>query len=343
MFYKNICIIGCGGFIGSHLTGMLLNSGVSVVGIDIVDTKIREYLGCRNFKFYNLDIGEMDDIKKCIKDSDIVISLASICNPSLYNKKPLSVINSNFISQIGIIEECAKTNKWYVCCSTSEVYGRNNPDSEFSEDSTPFVLGPVQAQRWSYACAKQLLERVIYAYGFERNLKFTILRPFNFIGTKMDFLPGLNGEGIPRVLACFLSALIQNKPLQLVNGGHSKRVFTDINDVLYFFELLLTNPERSYNQIYNVGNPNNEISIRDFASLMVNRYQKITGANKKCEIVSISSKDFYGEGYEDSENRMPNITKAINILGWTPKISLEDSIEKIMEFYVKIKDYENYI
>src|SRR5262249_39117947 len=159
------------------------------------------------------------------------INLAAICNPAAYNTEPLAVIRANFIDVYQLVDLCADCGTWLINFSTSEVYGRtiasylpgspyDDPDLyEFSENESALVMGPVTNQRWSYACAKQLLERFIYASHRERGLPFTIVRPLNFFGPRMDYLPGRDGDGIPRVLACFMSALINGRPLQLVDGG----------------------------------------------------------------------------------------------------------------------------
>lgn len=120
--------------------------------------------------------------------------------------------------------------------STCEVYGRTlasygldekvETNWLLDEETTPMIMGAVSAQRWCYACAKQLVERLIYAHGTQNNLKFTIVRPYNWIGPRMDYIPGVDGkdDGQPRVLASFMTALMKGEPLVLVNGGEVFRV-----------------------------------------------------------------------------------------------------------------------
>jgi UDP-apiose/xylose synthase len=173
----------------------------------------------------------------------------------------------------------------------------------FSEDTTPLVLGPVRAQRWCYASAKQLLERTLYAYGFEHGLRYTIVRPFNFIGPRMDFVPGVDGEGIPRVLACFMGALMKHEPLKLVDGGRSMRVFTHIDDAVDGVMAILDRPGQAQGQIFNLGNPQNEISIADLAETMIGLYRELRpeSAEEEFGIETVSGDEFYGEGYEDCD------------------------------------------
>ncbi|CAN0444959.1 unnamed protein product, partial [Ectocarpus fasciculatus] len=190
----------------------------------------------------------------------------------------------------------------------------------------------IHSQRWSYACAKQLLERMIYAYSFEKDLAFSIVRPFNFIGSKMDFIPGIDGEGIPRVLACFMEALMFKKPLKIVDKGTSRRCFTYIDDAVDAVMAMLSNPERAKNQAFNIGHPGNEVSIHELADKMISLYQALPDSDKSNSpsIDYVSSEDFYGRGYEDSDRRVPDISKATNLLGWTPRFALDEALKRAM-------------
>src|SRR6185295_9245290 len=145
------------------------------------------------------------------------------------------------------------------------------------EESSPYLLGPLGDQRWSYACAKQLLERYIYALHKEQGLAFTLIRPFNFLGPRMDFLPGRDGEGLPRVLACFTAALLDRKPLPLVDGGNSLRTFLAVEEAVEALRLMLAKPEQAKNQVFNLGNPRNEISIRGLAEMMRQTAASLSG------------------------------------------------------------------
>ena len=220
---RRISILGCGGFIGSHLAERLISEGgYDVLGVDRTSAKIEHLLGRPRFEYRELDLAGPGDVSGLIESADAVIHLASLCNPSLYNTRPLDVIETNFTGALPAVRACAEQDKWLVYFSTCEVYGKtiagSAPEgSEFrddprhyvlAEESSPLVLGPVSRQRWSYSCAKQLLERVIYAEGRLNGLRYTIIRPFNVIGPRMDFIPGVDGEGIPRVVPCFMRALL---------------------------------------------------------------------------------------------------------------------------------------
>jgi UDP-apiose/xylose synthase len=162
----------------------------------------------------------------------LVVNLAAICTPSRYMGEACEVIRSNYDHPAALAEACAKSGAWLVHFSTSEIYGKTAADSgELVEDSTPAVFGPVTASRWSYATAKLLAERFIAGLP---GLRWTVVRPFNFVGPYMDFMPGVDGEGIPRVLANFSTALLRGEPLKLVNGGKAKRCFTSVHDAIDF-------------------------------------------------------------------------------------------------------------
>ena len=219
-----ILVIGCSGFIGSHLiTAILQKFDWNIVGIDVSTAKI-ENINSDNFSFHQIDYSHhandqiiLTEIKRC----DVVINLAAICNPSQYNKTPLKVIKSNFIDSYKLIDLCAQERKWLIHFSTSEVYGRTlssylddnayetTAHYELDENLTPLIMGPIHNQRWSYACAKQLLERYVMAHHVESDLEFTMIRPLNFFGPRMDFIPGVDGEGRASRAGLFYGSVAQ--------------------------------------------------------------------------------------------------------------------------------------
>ena len=352
---KKLVLLGCGGFIGSHLLDALLPvKSLRIEGWDPHDRKITCHLANPNLRLYRKALRDTtiyDDLDKAIRDADVVINLAAICSPSQYNTKPLDVIYANLFDVYKIVEICSDYGKWLIHFSTSEVYGRtissyvpnnsyDDPDLyELDEDTAPLIMGPVKNQRWTYACAKQVLERLIFAHHEQRRLPFTIIRPFNFFGPRMDFIPGRDGEGVPRVLACFMTALLDGKPMRLVDGGMARRTVVSIHDAVSAVMLMLEKPEKAMNQIFNIGNRDNEVTMAELADLMRRTYAKITGnqAFNDHPIELVTAKEFYGDGYEDCDRRMPNLDKARVLLGWTPRISLQDTITEAMTYY-----YNNY-
>lgn len=340
-----IALLGCGGFIGSHcLDAFLADPSVQVEGWDWSSAKIANHLGRPNFRFHAGDIYAQADLKERFAACDVVISLAAICNPSQYNTRGLDVIESNFIQARKIADLCAEAGRWLIQFSTSEVYGQtlahwtgageSRPDLyEMDEELTPLLLGPVSSQRWSYACAKQLLERYIYALHKERGLDFTLVRPFNFLGPRMDFLPGREGEGLPRVLACFTASLLDRRPLPLVDGGLARRTFLAVEEAVQALARMLERPAAAKNRIFNLGNPANETTIRGLAESMREAAAIITGDQGylSLPLESVSAESFYGEGYADSDRRMPRIERARQLLGWEPREGLTGILRRTLE------------
>ncbi len=347
MQHPSICILGCGGFIGSHLVDRLLaETEYRLYGIDKVSAKIDHALSHPRMHFVSADVYDTDVVASYVRRSDIVVSLVALCNPALYNTIPVEVIETNFTHPLEVARLCAGSGKWLVHFSTSEVYGKTidavaggaGGDGArrhvLSEQDSPLILGPISAQRWSYACAKQLAERMIYAYGFEKGLEYTIVRPFNFIGPRMDYIPGIDGEGIPRVLACFLDALMRGKPLQLVNGGKARRTFTYIDDAVDALMAILDHRENAVGRIFNVGNPNNEVTIAELAQMMIHTYGVLCPDSGVHSVENVSGGAFYGEGYDDSDRRMPDIRAARELLEWEPRTPLPDALRTTIEAYI---------
>lgn len=348
-----IFVLGAAGFIGSHLTERLLREGHTVTAMDLQSEKVREVLGHPNLRFLQADIrASQNDLERLIRESDLVIDLIAYANPGLYIRIPLEVFRLNFTENLKIAEACVKYQKRLIQFSTCEVYGRTaasistadltDPEdpvhATFAEDTSEYILGPVAKHRWIYSCAKQLLERVLHAYGLEQNFNYTIVRPFNFIGPKIDFLPQDNADGIPRVFSYFMDALFTGGEMKLVNGGTNRRCYTYIDDAVECSYRIVENLGGACDrQIFNIGSPANELSIRQMAETMREIYAAKfhDGVSRLPDIVSVPSESFYGDGYEDSDRRIPDITKARTLLGWEPVWSLHDTIEATMRYHVE--------
>jgi UDP-apiose/xylose synthase len=345
-----ICVLGCGGFIGSHLLDRLLAAGhFRVIGIDRAPAKITHNLGNPSFTYVNADVYDTATLARWVSRSDVVVSLVALCNPSYYNTIPVDVIEVNFTHPVAVARMCQEAGKWLVHFSTSEVYGKTVPHlidhrsdladhpeyHRLNEEETPLVLGPVCAQRWSYACAKQLAERMIYALGFQRGLAYTIVRPFNFIGPRMDYIPGVDGEGIPRVLACFMEALMREQPLKLVDAGRSRRTFTYIDDAIDAVMAILASPKAAAGRTFNIGNPANEGTIADLAALMIRLYAEARPESAGRHTTQVvSGVEFYGKGYEDSDRRVPDISAAEELLHWHPVTRLDEALRRTIAAYL---------
>jgi UDP-apiose/xylose synthase len=347
-----VLVLGGGGFIGSHLTRRLLDEGYQVVAVDLYkDYKVQDFADHPELIFHVQDIRDRSwRMEELVQAADLVIDLVAYANPGLYIQMPLEVFRLNFTENLRIAECCVANRKRLVQYSTCEVYGRTAASIEgieltdpedarhatFSEDSSEFILGPVNKHRWIYACAKQLLERVLHAYGLEKGFNYSIIRPFNFIGPNIDFLLA-EREGVPRVFSFFMGALMNGTRMELVNGGWQRRSYTYIDDAIDCTMRIVENPGGVCDrQIFNIGNPANEVTIRELAETMLDIYveQFARPGDRLPEIVEVPGEAFYGEGYDDSDRRIPDITKARTLLGWEPQWALRPMLEATMRYYV---------
>lgn len=340
---RRIAVFGGGGFIGSHLTERLLDR-YRVDVIDISAEKIEPLLEHRNLSFHRIDISDAENDERCeriVKQADLVIDLVAYANPKQYVDMPLEVVDLNYNQNLKLVEACAEFDVRLIQFSTCEVYGkvgaRSGQNVEFSENTSDFVLGPVENHRWIYANAKQLLERMVHAHGLENGLEYTIVRPFNFVGPRMDYIVESPSEGTPRVFASFMSALLYDHEIYLVDGGTSKRSFTYIDDAVDGIERIIEEPERFANEIVNIGSPANETSIAGLAELMCDIYEDVSPIGGTPEITTVPGEEYYGEGYADIERRVPDVAK-LRGAGWESTYGLRELLEETISYYVDVHE-----
>ncbi|MBN2207407.1 MAG: NAD-dependent epimerase/dehydratase family protein [Candidatus Aminicenantes bacterium] len=347
----SILVLGAGGFIGSHLVERLLDGGRPVAAVDLSVDKLARVLGRPGLRVALNDIREPAfDLDGFVRGADLVIDLIAYANPGLYVRMPLEVFRLNFEENLRIARACARHGKRLIQFSSCEVYGMTpaavvpdkllDPDdpglATFSEDRSPCLLGPVGRHRWIYASAKQLLERVLHAMGLAGELDYTIVRPFNFLGPRIDFLPS-EGDGVPRVFSYFMEALLRGEPMKLVDGGRRRRCYTDIGDAVEAIARIVDDPGGVCGrQIFNIGSPANEVRISELAALMREIYAERLGVPESAlpRPVTVSAEEFYGSGYQDSDRRIPDIAKARRLLGWEPRVGLRDTLVRAMGEYL---------
>jgi len=327
-----ILILGCGGFIGSHLVRSLLkNKNNYIFGIDIENKNNKDCLENKRFKFKKGDINKNKKwIEEKIKICDIILPLVAIATPNIYVKDPLKVFELDFESNLKIIRLIVKYKKRLIFPSTSEVYGITK-EKLFNEYKTQLTVGPVHKSRWIYSISKQLLDRIIFAYAQKKDLKFTIFRPFNWIGPNLDNLKKAQlGNG--RVVSIFVNNILKNKSIKLVNKGLQKRSFTYIDDGIDALKKIIYGDAKKLNlKIFNIGNPKNHITIKLLAKLFLEEFK--TYSKKNIKIKNISEKKFFGEGYEDIQSRQPDISEAKKKLNWRPKTDIRKAIRLIVKYY----------
>jgi nucleoside-diphosphate-sugar epimerase len=343
-----ILLLGAGGFIGANLTERLLSDGRhTVTALDIEREKLDDTVTSSEINYVEFDIrGDERKLEELTIEHDLIVDLVALANPSLYVSNPLDVFKLNFIENLKIADFCVKHKKRIVQFSTCEVYGitaarafgKDSKDfpQPFTEDETPLIMGPVKNHRWIYASAKQLLERVLHAYGIEEGLNYSIIRPFNFIGPRIDFLPS-ERSGNPRVFSHFMNALLYGTPMKLVDGGINYRAYTYIDDAVDCIVRIIENPGGVCDrEIFNIGTPENEVTIKQLAEHMREMFDKHfrQPGDPLPEIVSVTSEDFYGKGYEDCDRRIPDVTKARTLLGWKSEHDLESVLFHTMKYFV---------
>ena len=335
---KQVLILGINGFIGNALTEKLLDSHkYEVHGMDIYSDSLERLMGRPGFTFHEGDISiHREWIEYQVKKCDIILPLVAIATPGEYTRNPLKVFELDFEENLRIVRYCSKYNKRILFPSTSEVYGMCN-DDHFDEDCSNLVLGPINKQRWIYSCSKQLLDRVIYAYGQMEGLKFTLFRPFNWIGPRLDSLSSAR-IGSSRAITQLILNLVEGTPIQLVDGGEQKRCFTDISDGVECLYRIIENKNGVCDgKVINIGNPENEASIKEMAQLLVESFEKHPRRSvfpPFAGMRTVESRFFYGEGYQDVQYRKPSIENARRMLGWTPEVPMYESIEKTLDFFL---------
>lgn len=334
-----VLILGVNGFIGNHLTERLLTDDkYEVYGLDIGSDAISRFIGNPRFHFVEGDISiHTEWLEYHIKKCDVILPLVAIATPIEYTRNPLRVFELDFEENLKIVRYCVKYKKRILFPSTSEVYGMCD-DKSFDEDTSNLVVGPINKQRWIYSISKQLLDRVIWAYGQKEGLKFTLFRPFNWMGPRLDNLNAAR-IGSSRAITQLILNLVEGTPIKLIDGGAQKRCFTDVREgVEALFRIIENKDGLCDGQIINIGNPVNEASIKEMAEILLAKFEAhplrshfppFAGFN------AIESFSYYGAGYQDVSHRRPSIRNAQRYIQWTPTISIEETIENTLDYFLQ--------
>jgi nucleoside-diphosphate-sugar epimerase len=334
---KKILILGVNGFIGHHLSKRIIaRTDWEVYGMDMQTERISDLMHEKRFHFFEGDITiNKEWIEYHVRKCDTVLPLVAIATPATYVKEPLRVFELDFEANLPIIRSAVKYRTRVIFPSTSEVYGMCR-DGEFDPESSELVLGPINKPRWIYSCAKQLMDRVIHAYGMQEGLDYTLFRPFNWIGAGLDSI-NTPKEGSSRVITQFLGHIVRGENIKLVDGGSQKRAFTYIDDGIDALLKIIDNPAGiASGKIYNIGNPKNNYSVKELAEMMLAlalEYPEYRSHAKKVKLVKTSAAQYYGKGYQDVQNRVPKITNTCKDLDWRPKIGMQQAMKHIFDFY----------
>ncbi|MBS0325379.1 MAG: bifunctional UDP-4-keto-pentose/UDP-xylose synthase [Proteobacteria bacterium] len=334
---KRILILGVNGFIGHHLSkAIIARTDWEIHGMDIETDRIADLMSEPRFRFFEGDITiNREWIEYHVKKCDVVLPLVAIATPATYVREPLRVFELDFEANLPIVRAAVRHRKRVVFPSTSEVYGMCG-DAEFDPERSNLVLGPINKPRWIYSCAKQLMDRVIHAYGMQAGLDYTLFRPFNWIGAGLDSINAPK-EGSSRVITQFLGHIVRGEPIRLVDGGTQKRAFTYVDDGIDALTRIIAN-ERGVasGKIYNIGNPANNYSVRELAQMMLSlaaRYPEYRDSAAQVRIVDVTAGEYYGSGYQDVQNRVPKIDNTCAELGWQPRVTMDEALVRIFEAY----------
>jgi len=340
-----VLILGVNGFIGNHLSERLLREdNYEIFGLDISSDAVSRFMDNPHFHFVEGDISIHSEwIEYHIKKCDVILPLVAIATPIEYTRNPLRVFELDFEENLKIVRDCVKYKKRIIFPSTSEVYGMCD-DKEFDEDTSRLIVGPINKQRWIYSVSKQLLDRVIWAYGVKEGLRFTLFRPFNWMGPRLDNLDAAR-IGSSRAITQLILNLVEGSPIKLVDGGEQKRTFTDITDgIEALFRIVENKEDRCDGQIINIGNPTNEASIRELAEMLLRSFEAHPLRDQFPPFAgfkSVESSTYYGKGYQDVEHRTPSIKNAKRLLGWTPEIAMDKTVEKTLDFFLRSVNPDN--
>jgi len=313
-------VTGGAGFIGSHLSETLITRGNEVVIIDNQSTgSVRNLSGISaKVKLITGDILNKTLLEKYVAEADYVVHLAAALGVFNIVNKPLQSLKTNIQGTENILELADKYRKPVLIASTSEVYGKNDKVPLNEEDDR--IIGHPLKSRWSYSEAKAVDESLAYFYYLENKLPIRIVRFFNTVGPRQV---GQYGMVVPR----FVAAAIRNEPIQVYGSGDQIRCFCHVSDAIRAL-LLVIDSDEAIGQVFNVGN-NQQISIMDLAKKVI----EIIGS--KSEIKRIPYTEAYPEGFEDMQRRVPDISKIKQVLGWEPKIHLDQIIKDIAAFNSK--------
>jgi UDP-glucose 4-epimerase len=313
-----VLITGGAGFIGSHLAEALLERGDEVYALDDLSTGSIENIEHlkENERFrYTIDTVINEPVTAELVDRvDVVAHLAAAVGVRLIVESPVHTIETNVHGTETILKLANKKKKRVLLASTSEVYGKN-VEFPFHEDAD-LVLGATNKGRWSYACSKAIDEFLGLAYYKEKKLPVTVVRLFNTVGPRQT---GRYGMVIPN----FVRQALAGQAITVFGDGTQSRCFTDVSDVVRGLLGLIDHPDAP-GEVFNIGSQQ-EVSIKDLA-------KKVKAMTKsKSEIVFVPYEKAYEEGFEDMPRRVPDTSKIAALIGYEPKVRLDEILERVID------------
>jgi UDP-glucose 4-epimerase len=316
---KKALITGGAGFIGSHLSELLLADGWEVYALDDLSTgSIHNVAHLKERRDYHLIVESVLSpavVSELVYKCDVVYHLAAAVGVRLIVEQLVHTLVTNVQGTETVLEYCNRFDKRVLVASSSEVYGDPRDDAPFEEDARR-VYGPTTARRWAYADSKAMDEFLALAYHQERGLDCVIVRLFNTVGPRQS---GQYGMVIPR----FVSSALSGRPLEVHGDGTQTRCFCHVTDMIRALKGLMDEPATS-GRIYNVGSTES-ISILELAE----RVKALTRSS--AEIVFVPYDEVYGQGIEDMFHRKPSIERIREAIGWRPGLDLDRILADVID------------
>ncbi len=258
-------------------------------------------------------------VAELVDEADFVYHLAAAVGVQLIVDSPVRTIDSNVHGTETVLAQASKKRKPVLIASTSEVYGKSTA-LPFREDGD-IVLGSPTRGRWAYACSKAIDEFLAIAYYSERMLPTVVARLFNTVGPRQS---GRYGMVVPN----FVQQALAERPITVFGSGEQQRCFCHVRDVVRALVQMLTRDDL-YGEVINVGSCD-EVSIAGLAE----RIKQAAGSES--EVVLVPYEDAYGEGFEDMQRRIPDLSKIERLLDWHPECTLQDIIADTLQFEMAV-------
>ncbi len=312
-------VTGGAGFIGSHLSELLLQQGQHVVAIDNLSTgsldNIQHLQSNPEYQFVRETINNSQVLDRLTSEADIVIHLAAVVGVKLIVEDPVNTIATNIMGTEAVLTTANRYGCKVMLASTSEVYGKGFKVPFNEEDDT--VMGPTSHSRWAYATSKAIDEFLGLAYFHQFGLPVVVMRFFNTVGPRQT---GRYGMVLPR----FVRQALAGEPITIYGDGEQSRCFSDVADVVDATYKLSQHPE-AIGQVFNIGSTE-EVTIRELAE----RVLKATGSSSK--IIYVPYEDAYAPGFEDMRRRVPDLERVQSLINYQPMYTLEDTLKRVITY-----------